>query len=429
MKHIVDEITLKNGAKGILIDVPDAIVMTAEFNFRAGEYLVDPKKWETPHLMEHVLLGANQQYRKARSFQAEFEKNGAYNNASTSVYDITYEAECADFEWQRVLELMLLAISKPLFLQEEFDAEVGNVREELNGRANNHFRALSIALRKHSGYIAISDRERIKRLVNNTKDDVAKHYKRTHTTSNMRFVIAGNTKARRDQIISILDNLTLPVGDGRVEYPTELPIRRNKALYIRNASVKNMYFIFDVLHPGKLTDHQKDAASLMNTMLTETLYSNILGTAREKGLLYSMGSGLSEFKDSVSWWFGAQVMPENAHKLFDIIEKELGKVLSGDIDEASIIAAQQYLVGKYQRSAQTVFGTAAGYSPDYFFADRMSNYQAYPERIMAITKDSIIDAVRTIFQSGIWNLGVLGNVGRPFVDELNARLESIWQQK
>ena len=76
MKHTVEEIVLKNGAKGLFIHVPDASVMTFEFDFRAGEYLVTAKKWETPHLMEHILLGANKKYPKARLFQAEIEKNG-----------------------------------------------------------------------------------------------------------------------------------------------------------------------------------------------------------------------------------------------------------------------------------------------------------------------------------------------------------------
>ena len=77
--------------------------MTFTINFRAGEYLVDRIKWETPHIMEHLLLGANKRIPKARAFQAEFEKNGAYSNASTGIYEIAYESECADFEWRRIL--------------------------------------------------------------------------------------------------------------------------------------------------------------------------------------------------------------------------------------------------------------------------------------------------------------------------------------
>jgi predicted Zn-dependent peptidase len=136
MKHTVREVCLKNGAKGLLVHVPDASVMTFEFDFRAGEYLVTEKKWETPHLMEHILLGANKAYPKARLFQAEIEKNGAYSNASTGVYDIVYEAECADFEWDRILSLMQTAMTEPLFLLDEFEAEFGNVREELSARSN-----------------------------------------------------------------------------------------------------------------------------------------------------------------------------------------------------------------------------------------------------------------------------------------------------
>ena len=41
MKHTVREISLDNGAKGVLVHVPDAPVMSFQIDFRAGEYLVD----------------------------------------------------------------------------------------------------------------------------------------------------------------------------------------------------------------------------------------------------------------------------------------------------------------------------------------------------------------------------------------------------
>jgi len=428
MKHTVEKVKLSNGAEGLLIDIPDASVMTFEFNFRAGEYLVDPKKWETPHIMEHVLLGANKKYPKARMFQAEFEKNGAYNNASTGVYDITYEAECADFEWERILDLMLLAISQPLFLQEEFDAELGNVREELNGRANNHFRHLSLAMRKYCGYQAMTDRERIKLLDNNTKEDIEAHYKKTHTTSNMRFVIAGEITGHKATIVRMLENMSLPKGRGRIDLPVEEPIKQDKGLYLRNPSVKNIYFILDTFHLEKLNEQEWDAGQLINTMLTETLYSNILGTARERGLVYSMSSGFNQLAGNVSWWFGAQVMPANLGQLFQIMVNELAKVRAGDIDEADIEAAKQYMLGRYQRSGQTVAGTAAGYTNRYFFEDIVDDYYALPERIKSVTKTKIINTTNLMFRDDMWDLGILGSTGRPFVDEAYDQLAVMWQK-
>jgi predicted Zn-dependent peptidase len=430
MKHTVIEITLKNGAKGLLVHVPDASVMSFELNFRAGEYLVDEQKWEAPHLMEHILLGANERFPKARLFQAEIEKNGAYSNASTGVYDITYEAECADFEWERVLDLMLVAIAKPLFLQDEFDAEFGNVREELTARSNNHFRHLSLALRKEYGFMAKTDQERLKLMENVLLEDIRAHYKKTHTSRNLRFIIAGNiTPRRHETIVEILENIGLPLGTGHLALPNERPTTQAKPLYIHNKTVKNVYFYVDSFMNRRMDEHETDALSLVNTMLTETLYSKILGTARERGLVYGMSSGFGQTKQASNWWFGAQVSQKNAPALFEIMIKELENVFAGRIAMDDIEAAKAYSLGRFQRSAQTVGGTAAGYSSRYFFDEIIEDYYQLPKRIKAITKTSIVDVSRALFTDDIWGVGVLSNCDKKFVRDLHDQLSELWDAK
>jgi predicted Zn-dependent peptidase len=427
MKHTVTEIKLKNGAAGLLIHVPDASVMSFEYNFRAGDYLVEESKWETAHLMEHMLIGANELVPKARAFQAEFEKNGAYCNASTSSYDVIYEAECADFEWDRILGLLLTAITKPLFLQEEFEAEYGNVREELTARSNNHFRHLNLALRDKYGFVAKTDQDRLLLMNNVSVDDIRAHYTKTHTSSNLRFVMAGNLNASRKKIIEkLVSSIELPVGDGRPELPDEYPRKIDTPLYIHNDTVENMYFYLDTFASHKLTDSESDNLSLINTMLTETLYSRILGTAREKGLVYSMSSGIGQAKNSSNWWFGAQVMPQNAPALFDIITHELREVFKGKISPDDIESAKQYALGRYQRSGQTVGGTASGYSWRYFFDGEIDDYYKVPERIAAITKQGIVDVSKSLFVDNIWGIGVLGNAGAAFSRKLQDQAAVLW---
>lgn len=429
MKHIVTEIVLKNGAKGLLIHIPDASVMSFELNFRAGEYLVDEKKWETPHLMEHILLGANEKYPKARLFQAEIEKNGAYSNASTGVYDITYEAECADFEWDRILDLMVLAITKPLFLEEEFEAEFGNVREELTARSNNHFRHLSLALRKEYGFMAKTDQQRLKLMEKVKLDDVRVHYKKTHTSRNLRFIIAGNlTPKRHDMVIASLENIHLPLGTNRIALPSERPHKLEKPLYIHNKTVKNIYFYVDSFMTRRMNEDETDALNLANTMLTETLYSKILGTARERGLVYGMSSGLGETKQASNWWFGAQVSQKNAAALFDIMTTEIQNVFEGKIAAEDIEAAKAYSLGRFQRSAQTVGGTAAGYSHRYFFDEVIEDYYQVPKRIKAITKTSIENIAQGLFHDNTWGLGVLSNCDKAFATELHDKLAPLWDR-
>lgn len=428
MKHTVSEVKLANGVEGLLVHIPDASVMTFDLNFRAGEYLVDEKKWEVPHLMEHVLLGANEMIPRARDFQAELEKNGSYSNASTGVYDITYEAECADFEWDRILGLLLVAITKPLFLEEEFKAEFGNVQEEMVGRANNHFRHLSLAMRRALGLIVRTDTERLKLMENVTVQDVRDHYLRTHTAHNLRFIIAGNiTQRRRSAIEKLFGAIDLPERGERFALPHEIPKPLAKAVYVPNASVENLYFYVDTFAKRRLANPETDALNLMNTMLTETLYSKILGTARERGLVYGMSSGLSQTRDASNWWIGAQVSDRNAPALFKIVVDELCKVMSGDISDEEIEATKLYALGRFQRSAQTVGGTAGGYGGRYFFDGVIENYFHIPERIEAVNKQAIVQAAQAVFADNLWGFGVLGNCGESFTEELRQQLSPLWQ--
>lgn len=429
MRHTVTEISLQNGAKGLLIHIPNASVMTFDINFRAGEYLVEPDKWEVPHLMEHVLLGANEMIPKARDFQAEIERNGAYSNATTGVYDIAYEAECADFEWSRVLGLLLVAITKPLFLEEEFQAEFGNVQEEMAAHSNNHFRQLNLEMRRCLGLIAKSDTERLELMSNVTVDDVREHYAHTHSTPNMRFVIAGNlSNSRRQTIINVLEAVELPNEGKRFVLPHERPRRMPQPAYIPNDTVENLYFYLETFTKYRLDDPAIDALNLANTMLTETLYSKILGTARENGLVYGMNSGLSQTRDASNWWFAAQVSDKNAPPLFDIVVTELDKLLAGKISQDDIKSTKQYALGRFQRSGQTVGGTAAGYTGRYFFDEVIENYYQVPERIRSVTKQHIVDVATAMFAENVWGLGVLGNCGPEFVDQLQHQVAPLWSE-
>jgi predicted Zn-dependent peptidase len=427
MKHTVTELTLKNGSKGLLIHIPDASVMSFEFNFRAGEYLVAPDKWETPHLMEHMLLGANERYPKSRLFQAEIEKNGAYSNASTSVYEIAYEAECADFEWERVLDLLLLAITRPLFLADEFEAEVGNVREELTARSNNHFRHLSLALREKYGFMAKTDEERLKLMDSVTVSDVREHYERTHTSKNLRFIIAGNLTPKRQEVVEgVLNSVELPMGTKRFELPDEKPRPQAGPVYIHNKTVKNLYFYIDSFMLRRMNEEEADALNLVNTMLTETLYSKILGTARERGLVYGMSSGYGHTKLSSNWWFGAQVSQRNAPALFEIVVDELNNVFRGEIAAEDIEAAKAYALGRFQRSAQTVVGVAGGYSSRYYFDEVIDDYYQVPRRIKGVTKTQIVDISRSLFADNIWGLGILSNCEKQLAGDLYKQIAGLW---
>ena len=167
MKHAVTEVQLRNGARGLLIHVPGAQVMSSRIHFRAGtRYVRDKSIEETAHIMEHMAFGANARFKDAADFDAEFTKNGAYFNATTADYSMVYMTDCADFEWDRILELQQLSITKPRFIDDELKSEAGNVRNELNGYLNNHMWVLWSKMAQVLGEDVLTWAERVKTIGN-----------------------------------------------------------------------------------------------------------------------------------------------------------------------------------------------------------------------------------------------------------------------
>jgi predicted Zn-dependent peptidase len=409
LKHRVERIQFDSGLEGLIIDTPKTGVVVAEVSFRAGEFMLSKEKWETAHLMEHVLLGANKYYKKARDFQAAIEQNGAYSNASTSVYDITYEVESADFEWQRVLGLLFDAISTPLFLQEEFDSEMSNVREELMSRSNNHFRTLNLGLRQSMGLCALTDQERIELLDGIKCEDLVAHYQKTHTLPNARFVIAGNFNGRYEEVVDLINSkLKLSKRGKRISLPTENPLNSNQPFVARKPSIPNVYLYIDMYSKRAFNEKESYALQLLSTILTETMYSRIFGTAREKGWVYGMGSGSSFMANATGWWMGAQVSKTNSQPLLRLIRDECLRIRNGQIDEADFEAAKKHLLGKSMRSGQTASGLVNQYGK-YYMCGEIEDLNKMPAKLNSIKAKDCIAIFKELCDQNLWGLGVLGS--------------------
>ena len=415
MQHEVIEVSLSNGIKGLFVHAPDVPVMSFDFNFRAGDYYVeDPNKWEVAHLMEHLVPQANKQYKTGRERNIESEKNGAISNAYTDSYEIGYDAICADFEWERILDLELASITGPLFLEDEFQAEMGNVREELVMRGNNHFSTLVSNYWQSIGLHSLPNKERAKRLDNVKLEDVVAHYKRTHTTPNMRFVIGGNLPQERRKIIEKkLLNLDLPKEGNRTELP-EIIVKNNlnQAMFVEQENAPdNVLMIFETFASRRINDPESDALGMVNSVLTSGLSSRIFAEARERGLLYNIDySGHSQYKNITSYGIGIQCQAGNVDEVVKLIVREYKRIIDGTLDDSDIELARSAALGGFQMSNQTIGRTASWYCNRFFFEDKVDDFFKVPDDIRAVTRQAGIDAFKVCFAENNWGLAFFGPI-------------------
>lgn len=420
MKHKVTKVKLKNGASGLIIDVPDASVVCYDFNFRAGDYLSPKDKMDTAHILEHMVLGANKRYKKSSEFSKEFCKNGAYNNASTGKFHMSYEAECADFEALRILDLLCVAIESPLLLEKEFIAEKANVHEELKSRRNNHFSELSLMMGHAMGQCELTFTDRAKQLDNINLKDIKMHYNKTHFAGNLNFFIAGNLAKYKNQIIERLENLQIKSGGKRIALPSEKLISLYNPLINLDNSVENIYYRWETVQDHVFNDSDDEAASAYLSTLLGTMHSRIFGVAREKGLVYGINYGQYRTKNNSIWWVGGQVLPQNIKHLFRLMSHELRSVAEGNFTKQEMLDARAYALGNFQKSIQTVSRLLYHYYGKFVFEGKIDDYYKVPDAIKAVTNKKIITiAKKCLSNDNIRGLGLYGATDQIDTDKLN----------
>jgi predicted Zn-dependent peptidase len=428
LKHTVEEVKLPSGARGLLIDIPGATVMSFQFQFRAGNRYVRSKDiYETAHVMEHMAFGANAQFKSEHDYEAEFTKNGAYHNAYTSDLSMVYVADCADFEWERILALQRVAICEPKFNQSELEAEKGNVKSELTGYLNNHNRVLWPKIQQLLGEDVYTFWQRLQTIQNVSLADIREHHKRTHTAKNMCFVIAGKLQGRKSEIKRQLAEWELPEGE-RFEVPRDILTSANPTL-IRRKEASNLTFGWSLTLPRELTDDEAEAMNILDHILTGTMHSRIYGAARKKGLAYGVFSDTSVgFHDS-SWDFGGQVNLDTASGLFDIIVREMKYVMDGKVTEDELAAAKSYALGRYQMGAQTVAQISNFYTGRYFADGVVKEYEKVPDSIRKTTRDQMIETAREFIASDAWVLAGVSSGEKSEIVELNDKLARLFEKR
>jgi predicted Zn-dependent peptidase len=426
MHHTVEEVKLKNGAQGLLINVPGATVMSIQFHFRAGNRYAKHKDIEqVAHIMEHMAFGANARFKSEHDFESEFTKNGAYHNAYTTDLSMVYEADCADFEWDRVLELQRLSICQPRFNDVELQAEKGNVRSELTNYLNDHHRILWPKVQQLLGEDVLTYRQSLGTIANVSLADIREHHRRTHTTRNMRFVIAGKLRGRKTEILRQLEAFDLPEGE-RFEIPHD-ELSSASATLIRRKDASNLTFGWTMTVPRQLSDDELDAMHSLNHILTGTTHSRIFGQARARGLAYSVGSYTGAgFYDS-SWDISGQVNHDTAPELFAIIAKEIKAVLDGKLTDQEIEAAQSFGLGRYQMGAQTVSQISDFYTNRYFADATIKDYDKVPDMIRRVTREKIMATAQSFIDANTWVLAAVSGGDRQEVVDLNDTLAELFE--
>lgn len=422
MKHTVREVTLENGAKGLVVHVPGVDVVRMHVEFRAGFDLGDWQKFELPHVMEHMMF-TNKTYPKPRQFSRAVERNGAYHNASTTTSSLVYQYECAEFETERIAELAGIQISEPTFPATELKNELGNVVEELNDEISNpgatSWSNLGSAVTGEPGL-----KKRIEQLDNITVEDLKSWFSKTHLTGNMRFILAGDTDFD-NKILKHL-NVGLP-GNERLDVPKVENKSLDAPLVEPRDDVPQIYYSCASWLDGEVSYRDLVAARIVASVLSDGFSSTLLGEARERGLVYGLGMGIMDGYHDTTWRFGGTVSPEHAEDLFSLAVEEIKKAQKGDITQEQFTTTKKLLRGDRARSFQKV-SNLVSYYMHYLKHDEHEDFDEFYRLLDEIELDEAVTSFNRLFAQKAKGLSLVGNVDEKSAKKYQSILAPLWSE-
>lgn len=428
MTHTRNEIILNSGGRGLIVHVPGSTVVELEFTFLSGFDYAPASKYELPHSMEHLLMSANEHYRTKTTFARELEKNGAYTNAYTSQLLNGYIATTPEFEWQRVTELFWQGLTAPLFRPSEFSSEHETVREELLTKLESHSLMLHIATKRsiEHGSKTFTYPKRIKLLPAIRVKDLRNYYQQTHTAANMRFIVAGDFAGKKRELRHLLERYTAHLPNGLRASLIPVRLRASNAPVVLSRDIEKVYFDIKAAISRELSEREIIAMNILGQILTGSWDSRIFGKARNKGLVYYLGSGLSVLSGTSTYSIFGTVDPAKMTKLSELIKRELLRIRDNGVNPAELRRAKANMLGSFQISYQTPHSMLAWYSR-YFVYDDVYDFGHQPQLIRSIRQSDIMKLLEYFFSNRTyWTCGVLARNPRTAADTLYQEIRQVW---
>jgi len=338
------------------------------------------------------------------------QKNGAYVNASTSADTNNYIYEFANFELDRILDLIDEQVTEPFFGADSFVAEKSNVLEELTRNTTQHMSVCAIKLseqtfpKQSKGYD-----ERIAQLEAIKLEQLESHYHHTHTARNARFYVSGDFPDGGQEVAARFERIfaKLPQGE-RLQLSQELGRKvENPIVTVRD--IEQIYYRTGMFF-REIDKQQQAAMAMLRMLMVGGMGSRVLGEARRRGLAYSVGAiGYSEPGNS-SFGFTGYVTPGHAEALYEIINRSLRAAGAGEVSEVELEAAKNLLVGSITRSTQTAGDVLQWYIDRYDESDEIRDFEVELGRLRSVSIEDATNISQLILGTDQTALSLLGRI-------------------
>jgi len=360
------------------------------------------------HFVEHMLFKGTET-RSAEEIAQTVDSVGGQMDASTGKENANYAIKVLDEHLPLAVDVLSDVVLHPRFALDDIEREKGVVGEEIKMVEDMpddlvHELFLEHFWRGHPlGRAILGTADSVNRL---SQDVLHEYFSRVYTAGNLIVAAAGNIEhARlRELVERAFDGLGRN-GSGAAETP---PVESG-LVHVRTKDLEQSHICMGV---GAYPQNHRDryAALVFNTLLGGSMSSRLFQNVREKrGLAYSVGSGLSAFRDAGLLSIYAGCSNQRVDEVVRVIMSELRGVVAG-IDESELVRAKDNVKGNLILGLESTWQRAAYLARQEIYFDEPFTIEETLAGIDAVRLDDVARVARELLTRTPVSVAVVGDV-------------------
>jgi len=398
--------TLKNGMEVVVVNNPRVPVVTHMVWYRVGSADEGPGESGIAHFLEHLMFKGTKK-REPGEFSEIVARNGGHENAFTSRDYTAYFQTIAVDKLETVMELEADRMTNLVFTPKEVELERQVVLEERRSRTDNNPGAIlgehinaSLFLNHPYRNPIIGWEHDIKAL---NIERILAFYKRFYRPNNAILVVAGDMEAEKLKPLAEKYYGFIPAGPPVKRSRAQEPLHKSaRRVTHRDKRVRQPSWHRTYLAPGLLWGDKRHAYPLQ-------LLSNIVGggassrlyrklvvedkVAVSAGAYYAGdGNGPGRFV-----FYASPSVDVSMDDLEKAVEAEIAKFIKNGVSERELKRAKVRMQAEAVYARDSLSGGARSLGSSLAVGIPVSEVEAWPDRIEAVTLVQVSDAARATF--------------------------------
>ncbi|MCX7921564.1 MAG: insulinase family protein [Clostridia bacterium] len=402
--------TLDNGVRIVCEKIPHVRSVSIGIWVGTGSRNESKLNNGISHFIEHMLFKGTQK-RSAKEIAESIDNVGGQINAFTGKECTCYYTKTLDTHIDVAMDVLADMFFNSKFAQKDIDIERNVILEEIGMYEDSPEELVHDILSETVwegnplGYPILGAQDSLKGI---NKETIEEYISNNYTPDNTVISVAGNYD--EDTLINLVSKYfsawgikeRKKQGFGETEFKTDIKVKEKETEQV------HMCLGFKGIEHG----HDKLYSLLaVNNILGGGMSSRLFQKIREeKGLVYSIYSYPSAYKNAGLFTVYAGMNPEHLSEVITLVYSEISELVKNGITKDELLKSKEQLKGSYILGLESTSSRMNSIGKSELLLGRIYTPDQVLKKIDEIDHDSLADTIEKVFDVNKMSFSAVGNI-------------------